>query len=97
MRLLEVVHWKIAQSRGTGDGMELLPYLLMLASQKSTVGTMCVSPRGGPPATQSHVCAALQGIDSLLGADNALTKTKDKIPIDTSESRIQLSWFKWGV
>lgn len=40
MCLLEVVPWKIAQSHGAGDGVELLHYLLMLASQKSRTEMM---------------------------------------------------------
>ena len=49
MRLLEIIHWKTARSRSAGDGAELLPYLLMLASQKSTAETaapICLPAEG---------------------------------------------------
>lgn len=39
MRLLEIAHWRTARSHRAGDGTELLPYLLVLASQKSTAET----------------------------------------------------------
>lgn len=92
MHLLEVVHWKDCTEPQRWRRRGIAPLSVDVGFTKEYGGNYgpSVSPRGGPLATQSHVCAALWGTDFLLEADKALTKTKDKIPIDTRGSRFQL-------
>lgn len=52
---------KIARNHSTGDGVELLPYLFMLALQHQNGRNYGpnLSPGGGLLAAQSQICTSL--------------------------------------